>query len=90
MNATTSFTNAELFNFRACEAGRPLEATMTNTTATKKYKYSDIVEYDGDVWTVLGVGYTREDGKTYLHLASTTRFITQKNGKRPIQACDWI
>jgi len=60
---------------------------MTNA---KSYKYQDVIEHDGDVWVVWGVGRTREDGKTYLHLASTTRFVTQKNGKRPIQIGDWI
>ncbi len=60
------------------------------TTNAKSYKYQDVIEHNGDVWTVLGVGCTREDGKTYLHLASTTRFVTQKNGKRPIQIGDWI
>jgi len=60
---------------------------MTNA---KSYKYQDVIEHDGDVWVVWGVGCTREDGKTYLHLASTTRFLTQKNGKRPIQIADWI
>lgn len=43
----------------------------------------------GDVWRVLGVGAQR-DGNTYCHLASTTRFRQQKNGKNPIQIGDWI
>lgn len=48
------------------------------------------IKYEGDVWNVLSKGTTREDGKTYCHLASTTRFVKQRNGQRPIQICDWI
>lgn len=43
----------------------------------------------GDVWKVLGTGVQR-DGNTFCHLASITRFRTQKNGKNPIQISDWI
>ena len=49
-----------------------------------------IINYEGDIWRVIGKGVTREDGKTYCHLASTTRFRHQRNGKCPIQMCDWI
>jgi hypothetical protein len=47
------------------------------------------IQYDGDVWNVLAKGATR-DGKTFFHLASTTKFVQQRNGKRPIQICTWI
>lgn len=48
-----------------------------------------LIKIDGDTWRVVNTGATR-DGKTYVHLASTTRFRQQKNGKNPIQMCDWI
>lgn len=44
------------------------------------------IHHDGDTWNLLGTGATREDGKTYCHLASTTR--THRG--RPIQIADWI
>lgn len=43
----------------------------------------------GDVWRVLGAGAQR-NGNTFCHLASTTRFRQQKNGKNPIQIGDWV
>jgi hypothetical protein len=48
-----------------------------------------IINLDGDTWRVLSTGANR-DGKVYCHLASTTRFRQQKNGKNPIQMCDWV
>lgn len=53
------------------------------TTTAKSYHYNDVIKYDGDVWKVIGIGVLCEKGQT-LMLASTTRFTTQKNGKRPI------
>jgi hypothetical protein len=53
-------------------------------------KHGDLINLDGDTWTVVAVGATDEQGRVYLHLASTTRFIAQRNGKRPIQICDWV
>jgi len=47
------------------------------------------IELNGDTWKVLGLG-TRADGKVYAHLASTTRFVQQRNGQRAIQMADWI
>ena len=47
------------------------------------------IQYDGDTWRILAKGASR-DGKTYLHLASTTRFRQQKNGAVPVQMADWI
>jgi hypothetical protein len=47
------------------------------------------IQHDGDTWNILGEGATR-DGKTYCHLASTTQFRQQRNGKNPVQICDWI
>lgn len=48
------------------------------------------IQHDGDMWNVLSTGVTREDGKTFCHLASTTRFVKQRNGQRPVQVCDWV
>lgn len=48
-----------------------------------------VIKHDGDEWIILSQGATR-DGKTYCHLASTTRFREQKNGPNPIQIGDWI
>lgn len=47
------------------------------------------INHDGDTWKIVAEGATR-DGKTYCHLASTTRFRQQKNGKCPVQIADWI
>lgn len=47
------------------------------------------IELDGDTWRVLNLG-TRDNGKVYAHLASTTRFRKQRNGDVPIQAGVWI
>lgn len=50
---------------------------------------ADKITLDGDTWRIVARG-TNEDGKTYCHLASTTRFINQKNGRRPIMAGVWV
>jgi hypothetical protein len=47
------------------------------------------IKHDGDTWRVLGEGAVR-NGKTYCHLASTTRGRMQSNGWRPVQIGDWI
>lgn len=47
------------------------------------------IKHDGDTWRILSEGTTR-DGKTYCHLASTTRSRQQRNGAVPVQICDWI
>lgn len=47
------------------------------------------IKHDNDTWIILGQGATR-DGKTYCHLASTTRFRQQRNGANPVQIADWI
>lgn len=48
------------------------------------------IEVDGDTWKILSLGVTREDGKTIAHLASTTRFRQQNNGKVPVQRLEWM
>jgi hypothetical protein len=47
------------------------------------------IQIDGDTWRIIGEGATR-DGKTYCHLASTTRFRQQRNGRVPVQMADWV
>jgi hypothetical protein len=56
----------------------------------KNVKRDDLIEIEGDTWKVIGIGFTNEEGKTYLHLASTTRFRQQRNGKVPVQMADWL
>ncbi len=48
----------------------------------------DEVSANGDR-RVLAAG-TTSDGATYVHLASLTRSVRQKNGARPVQACGWL
>ena len=56
---------------------------------TNKPKRTDLLDrtaaFDNDVWKVIGVGVTDADGFVFLHLASTTRFRQQRNGKVPVQ-----
>jgi hypothetical protein len=47
------------------------------------------LDMHGDTWRVLGIGVSQE-GKTYVHLASTTKLLQQKNGFVPAQMCDWV
>lgn len=47
------------------------------------------VRKNGDVWRIAGIGVSKE-AETFCHLASTTRFIEQRNGSRPIQIQDWV
>ena len=47
------------------------------------------IEHDGDTWKVVSVG-TVKDGKTFVHLASTTRGKQQRNGFYPVQINDWV
>jgi len=48
------------------------------------------ISHDGDTWRIIGTGVVREDGKTFCHIASTTRGRQQKNGWAPVQINDWI
>lgn len=47
------------------------------------------IKLEGDTWRVLAQG-ARRSHETYCHLASTTRYVEQKNGKRPIQISTWV
>lgn len=57
-----------------------------------KLRFADhLITVDNDDWRVLGVGIVNNDaGTVYLHLASTTRFRQQRNGKIPVQMADWF
>jgi hypothetical protein len=33
------------------------------------------IEYQGDTWKIINVGSRMDDGTTYLHLVSTTKFL---------------
>ena len=58
-------------------------------TASNALKLGDKIQKDGDTWIIIGLGVV-VDGKRYAHLASTTRFRQQRNGKVPAQICDWV
>ncbi|MCP1674319.1 hypothetical protein J2T57_001421 [Natronocella acetinitrilica] len=47
-----------------------------------------LVSIDGVQWRVLGVG-AEVDDQVYLHLASTTEFREQRNGRVPLQHADF-
>lgn len=49
-----------------------------------------VIKFEGQDWKVLGTGVVRDDGKTFCHLASTTEFVQQRNGARPIQIGVWV
>ena len=50
-----------------------------------------LITLDGDEWVVVSVGFADHNtGNVYCHLRSTTRFVQQKNGKRPVQIADWL
>lgn len=54
-----------------------------------KLKYPCTIRYEGQDWTLLAVGSTL-GSRTYCHLASTTVFFEQANGRRPAQLADWL
>lgn len=66
------------------------DGPATGKTMNDKIDMLAVIEHDGDLWQVLAKGATDERGLTFCHLASTTRFIEQRNGRRPIQINDWI
>ena len=55
-----------------------------------------IIEWDNDTWRVIGSGAIKpnshecNDDSIHLHLASTTRFREQRNGRNPLQINDWV
>lgn len=54
-----------------------------------KHLIGKTLNVDNDTFRIIGVGVV-VDGKVYLHLASTTRFRQQRNGKSPVQIADWF
>jgi hypothetical protein len=59
---------------------------------TNRDKFSDkTIAFDGDSWTVGGVGI-EQDGSVFCHLWSKTRIVTtQKNGRTvPKQICTFV
>ena len=71
------------------DVSRPKRYIRIMETGDAAMKNGDKIEIDGDVWVILSLGVER-DGKRYAHLASTTRFRQQRNGKVPVQMCDFI
>lgn len=60
-------------------------------TREQEKAYIDrLVIVDGHEYRILSLGVQREDGTVYAHLASTTEFRQQRNGKVPRQTCDYI
>jgi hypothetical protein len=55
----------------------------------KKARVGATIELEGDTWEIINLG-TIVDDKIYAHLASTTRFFTQKNGKVAVQKLELI
>lgn len=50
-----------------------------------------LITLDGDEWVIVNVGVVDNDtGNVFCHLRSTTRFVQQKNGRRPVQIGDWL
>lgn len=47
------------------------------------------IQWNGDVWDVLGTGAQRGD-TTFCHLASLSRFQNQRNGANPVQIQDQV
>ena len=59
----------------------------------QKYMSEEVdrfINHDGEIWRILSTGRTREDGKTFCHLAHTISKYTRKNGFTPKQITDWI
>lgn len=55
------------------------------------HKMEEVITHNDKEWRVIGVGATNpENGTTYYHLASTTDFIGQRNGRRPKMCGVWI
>lgn len=50
----------------------------------------ELIDIDGETFRILGRGAEDEQGRVYMHLASESKFIQQKNGKRPQMRCEWV
>lgn len=69
-------------------------ATIENTSATVKSALLDrvvLLNSSTEPAKIINVGnYCPEEDTIYLHLASTTQFRQQRNGKNPVQYCGWF
>ncbi len=52
-------------------------------------KIDHTLVHAGHAWRVIGVGAER-NGNTFCHLANLYHFRQQKNGRVPVQICDWV
>jgi hypothetical protein len=52
--------------------------------------FTPFVRIGGDMWRILSLGATRDDGMTFAHLASVSHGRQQRNGWCPFQMADWI
>lgn len=57
---------------------------MQNATTDAARVPTPTVIHDDHVWRLLGTGACR-DGEVLCHLASTSRVVQQRNGRRPVQ-----
>jgi|Laugresbdmm110dd_1035094.scaffolds.fasta_scaffold01784_17 hypothetical protein len=71
------------------EQGTRLNSVINKKNVMRDQFMDKTIVHIGDAWRVVGVGAQR-DGNTFCHLASTTRFRQQKNGKNPVQIGDWV
>ena len=71
------------------EQGTRLNSVINKKNVMRDQFMDKTIVHRGDAWRVVGVGAQR-DGNTFCHLASTTRFRQQKNGKNPMQIGDWV
>jgi hypothetical protein len=71
------------------EQGTRLNSVINKKNVMRDQFMDKTIVHMGDAWRVVGVGAQR-DGNTFCHLASTTRFRQQKNGKNPMQIGDWV
>jgi hypothetical protein len=74
---------------KEAEQGTRLNSVINKKNVMRDQFMDKTIVHMGDAWRVVGVGAQR-DGNTFCHLASTTRFRQQKNGKNPMQIGDWV
>ena len=60
------------------------------TTNTERKPVDVLIEHEGDTYRVIAKGAKDAQGRVYCHLASTTRYVEQRNGRRAVQIADWI
>ena len=60
------------------------------TRAEEKTYIDRTIIVDGHEYRILSLGVQNEEGQVYAHLASTTVFIQQRNGRVPRQIMEFI